>query len=63
MRVKVTKLAFHKGARVHPGDVISVPDGKKAKWFEPIEEPAPKPARGKKAETLEPNADSGADLI
>lgn len=44
MRVKVTKMAFYNGGRVRPGDVINVPDGTKAKWFEPVAEKVEKPA-------------------
>lgn len=73
MRVKVIKLAFYNGGRVKPGDVINVPDGTKAKWFEPIVEKVEKPAaapakpRGKSpAKEPEPSGEvegEGADFL
>lgn len=50
MLVRATKFGFH-GSRRRPGDVFEVPDGSKAKWFEPAAGPSPaKPAgRGKVA--------------
>ena len=67
MKVRALELGFHGGKRRHPGDVFSVPDGSRGKWFEVIEKaeaPAPKPSRTKAAAKPDPVVDEGAgDLV
>lgn len=65
MRVKVTKRAFHNGARVKPGDVINVAEGAKGKWFEPVEDSDPKAGktRGKKPKDDAPPEGDGSEFL
>jgi len=42
-KVRVTELAFHGGARVRPGDLLTVADTFKASWASDVT-PAPAPA-------------------
>ncbi len=51
MQVKALENGFHDGRRVRMGQTFEVPDGTKAKWFEPVD--AAKP--GKKAAATAPN--------
>lgn len=44
-KVRVTELAFHGGARVRPGDLLTVADTFKASWASDVTPaPAPPPA-------------------
>lgn len=61
MKVKAKVLGFYGGSRRRPGEVFEVPEGAKAKWFEPVSaapaEPEAKPrkaGKGKAQEAAEP---------
>jgi hypothetical protein len=61
MKVKAKALGFYGGSRRRPGEVFEVPEGARAKWFEPVsaapaepEAKPRKPGKGKAQEAAEP---------
>lgn len=61
MKVKAKALGFYGGSRRRPGEVFEVPEGARAKWFEPVsaapaepEVKPRKPGKGKAQESAEP---------
>ena len=47
MRVVATEKGYFGDARRQAGEVFEVPEGTTAKWFQPVDAPEVKPAKGK----------------
>jgi hypothetical protein len=70
MKVRATAIGFYEGRRRYPGDTFKVPDGAKAKWFEPVsapvepavEAPAPRAPRAK-AKAAPAEEQGAGDLV
>lgn len=50
MRVIATDTGFDNLAIREPGDIFEMPDGSKAPWFEPYDEPKPSGKKGAQKE-------------